>query len=91
MAFTAGADDAQMPVQWQAYRQSGQESLAVRASKKLRSEELLVPALAGTRLRMELDRVPLWRGDHVTVRQLTEDFARYVYLPRLCDAVSAST
>jgi len=75
----------QMPVQWQAYRQSGQESLAVRASKKLRSEELLVPALAGTRLRMELDRVPLWRGDHVTVRQLTEDFARYVYLPRLCD------
>ena len=74
-----------MPVQWQAYRQSGQESLAVRASKKLRSEELLVPALAGTRLRMELDRVPLWRGDHVTVRQLTEDFARYVYLPRLCD------
>ncbi|MGA3403790.1 MAG: DUF499 domain-containing protein, partial [Acetobacteraceae bacterium] len=75
----------QMPVQWQAYRQSGQESLAIRASKKLRSEELLVPALAGTRLRMELDRVPLWRGDHVTVRQLTEDFARYVYLPRLCD------
>ena len=75
----------QVPVQWQAYRQSGQESLAVRASKKLRSEELLVPSLAGTRLRMELDRVPLWRGDHVSIRQLTEDFARYVYLPRLCD------
>jgi len=75
----------QVPVQWQAYRQSGQEGLAVRASKKLRSEELLVPSLAGTRLRMELDRVPLWRGDHVSIRQLTEDFARYVYLPRLCD------
>ena len=34
---------------------------------------------------MELDRVPLWRGDHVAVRQLAEDFARYVYLPRLRD------
>jgi hypothetical protein len=32
---------------------------------------------------MELDRVPLWRGNHVDVRQLVEDFARYVYLPRL--------
>jgi hypothetical protein len=32
---------------------------------------------------MELDRVPLWRGDHVTVKQLAEDFARYLYLPRL--------
>jgi hypothetical protein len=39
--------------------------------------------LAGTSLRMELDRVPLWRGDHVSVAQLREDFARYLYLPRL--------
>ncbi len=75
----------QSPIEWQAYRLSGQESLAVRVTKKLRSEELLVPSLAGTRLRMELDRIPLWRGDHVAVRQLSEDFARYVYLPRLRD------
>ena len=34
---------------------------------------------------MELDRVPLWRGNHVAVRQLAEDFARYVYLRRLRD------
>src|SRR5713226_2981701 len=32
---------------------------------------------------MELDRVPLWRGDHVAVKQLVDDFARYLYLPRL--------
>ena len=32
---------------------------------------------------MVLDRVPLWRGDHVSVRQLADDFARYHYLPRL--------
>ena len=70
-------------VEWQALRLTGQDPLAVRASKKLRSEELLVPALAGTRLRMELDRVPLWRGDHVEIRQLADHFARYLYLPRL--------
>ena len=32
---------------------------------------------------MELDRVPLWRGDHVAIKQLQDDFARYLYLPRL--------
>jgi hypothetical protein len=32
---------------------------------------------------MELDRVPLWRGDHVAIKQLVEDFGRYLYLPRL--------
>jgi hypothetical protein len=36
-------------------------------------------------LRLELDQVPLWRGDYVPIQQLTEDFARYLYLPRLRD------
>ncbi len=80
----------QSPVEWQAFRLSGQEALAVRASKKLRNEELLVPSLAGTRLRMELDRIPLWRGDHVAIKQLAEDFARYMYLPRLKDSLVLS-
>jgi hypothetical protein len=71
------------PVRMEVLRLTGQEPLAVRASKRLRSEELLITTLAGTRLRMELDRVPLWRGDHVSVRQLADDFARYHYLPRL--------
>ena len=73
----------QSPVTWQALRLTGQEPLAVRASKKLRNDELLLTGFAATRLRMELDRVPLWRGDHVAVKQLAEDFARYIYLPRL--------
>jgi hypothetical protein len=34
-------------------------------------------------LRNYLDDVPLWRGEHVAVRQLVEDFARYLYLPQL--------
>jgi hypothetical protein len=75
----------QAPVQWQALRLSGQEALAVRASKKLRNDELLVTAFAGTSLRRELDRIPLWRGNHVAIKQMAEDFGRYVYLPRLAE------
>jgi hypothetical protein len=60
-----------------------QESLAERVSRKLRLEELLFRQLAGTRLRMVLDSIPLWRGDHISTKQLAEDFAKYLYLPRL--------
>jgi hypothetical protein len=81
----------QNAVEWQALRLSGQEPLAVRASKKLRNDELLVTAFAGTSLRRELDRVPLWRGNHVGIRQLAEDFARYVYVPRLADPAVLSS
>jgi len=70
-------------VEFEALKLGGQDTLAVRAFKKLRSEELLIPSLAASRLRLELDRIPLWRGDSVSVRQLVDDFAQYVYLPRL--------
>jgi hypothetical protein len=75
----------QSPIEWQSFRLSGQEPLAARASRKLKNDELLITGLAATRLRLELDQVPLWRGDHVAMKQLVEDFARYMYLPRLRD------
>lgn len=75
----------QSEIDWQAFRLSGSEPLAVRAAKKLRKDELLITSMAGTRLKMELDRVPLWRTEHVTVKQLAEDFGRYLYLPRLAE------
>jgi hypothetical protein len=58
----------------------------VRASKRLYKGELLLTGLGASRLRMELDRVPLWRGDHVAIKQLVDDFGRYLYLPRLKDS-----
>ena len=73
-------------IEWSPIRLTGQDALAVRASKKLKGDELLVTGFAATLLRMELDRVPLWRGDHVSVQQIVEDFARFPYLPRLSDA-----
>lgn len=73
----------QAEIVWQTIRLSGQDALAERASKKLKNDELLVVNFAASRLRMELDRVPLWRGNHVIIRQLVDDFGRYLYLPRL--------
>lgn len=75
----------QAAMEWQALKLSGQDALAARASKKLRGDDLLAVSLAGTMLRMEMDKIPLWRGDHVAIQQLADDFARYVYLPRLAD------
>ncbi len=79
----------QEPMTWEALRLTGTDALAVRASKKLRSDELYLTRFNSTRLKMELDRVPLWRGEqqaHVSVKQLAEDFARYLYLPRMKDS-----
>jgi predicted AAA+ superfamily ATPase len=79
-------ENPQAAVVCQAIRLAGQETLAVRASKKLRNDELLVTSFGATRLRMEMDRVPLWRGDYVAIKQLVDDFGRYLYLPRLKEA-----
>ncbi len=70
-------------VEWQAIRLSGHGGLAERVSKKLANDELMLTKFAASLLRLYLDRIPLWRGDHVAIRQLIEDFGRYVYLPRL--------
>ncbi len=71
------------PVEWNALRLTGDGALAVRVSKKLKGAELFISSLGSTILRKYLDSVPLWRGDSVAVRQLVDDFARYLYLPRL--------
>ena len=78
----------QAAVAWQAIRLTGQEALAVRASKA--TQRRSCDELGATRLRMEMDRVPLWRGDHVAIKQLVDDFGRYLYLPRLKEAAGAA-
>jgi len=77
---------AQSPITWKSTKLTAGEGLAVRASKKLRQAETLVGNLGATVLRKHLDDVPLWRSDHVPVRQVNEDFAQYLYLPRVTNA-----
>ena len=82
-AITPTQKEPGSSVEWQATRLTGSDPLAVRTSARLRRDELLVTTIGSTIVRREIDGVPLWRGDHVPVRTLTEDFAQQLYLPRL--------
>jgi len=72
-------------VEWEAVRVTGSDPIPVRVARKLRNEEGLVVEYAGTRLRLDLDRVPLWRGEHVSTQQLWSDYTQFLYLSRLRD------
>jgi hypothetical protein len=78
-----GQPTPQAALEWQAVKLTGPDPLAVRASKKLRSDTQMATQYAPTLLRQDLDKIPLWRGEHVAVKQLIEDFAKYPYLQRL--------
>lgn len=70
-------------MEWDEYRVTGQDPLAKRAGRRLRNDDLLVLNYASTLLKMDLDNVPLWNGNHVEIKQLIEHYARYPYLARL--------
>jgi hypothetical protein len=62
------------------------ENLAELVSKRVRNDSSLIMNLSPTTLRLEMDSIPLWRdnnGNHVSIRQLIEDFGRYHFLSRL--------
>jgi predicted AAA+ superfamily ATPase len=70
-------------VEWTAIRLTGPDSLPVRAWKRLQRDQAVYTQMGGVPLRLELDRIPLWEGNHVAIRTLSEYFAKYLYLPRL--------
>lgn len=77
--------DPTAAITWAEVKVAGNEPLAVKASKKLISPHgaLVAKTWGAEVLRGELDKIPLWRGDHVSIHQLAEDFAQYIYLQRL--------
>lgn len=81
------SSQAQPPIEWEEVRlQPNGDPLASKSWKKLKEQELVVKDFAGSLLRREVDKVPLWRGNHVTIKQLSEDYAKYLYLQRLRDS-----
>lgn len=70
-------------ISWSEYALRGQDSVAALASKKMIENELLIEFMAGSRLKLDLDRIPLWEGSHVSVEKLADYVAQYIYLPRL--------
>jgi predicted AAA+ superfamily ATPase len=78
-------ESAQAEVEWMTGKVPAQDGLLSRASKKLVSEEGLLPELGPTRLDRDLQKY-IWNGKaHLSLKDLWEYLNRYTYLPRLKD------
>jgi predicted AAA+ superfamily ATPase len=76
-------DTAQSDVELTSARIAAQDSVLDRASKKLVSDEALLPEIGPERLNRELEKY-IWNGkQHVHLKDLWEYLKRYTYLPRL--------
>jgi predicted AAA+ superfamily ATPase len=77
------------PIEWETAKTDGQDGIALRASRKLLNAGSFATAYAAELLRGLLsdeDRLAaLWVDGHVSVNEIWDAFARYVYLPRLRD------
>ena len=85
------------PIEWDPIKVDGEGSLAERASRKLINGGGLYVSYPPVLLRLQLDG-PLsavWEKGHVTVNEVWEAYAKYVYLHRLrsidvlCDCVAS--
>lgn len=76
-------DAQQRSFAWDELRMLGEGQIAQRVSQRLRNDGVLHTRWNGVGLKQWLDRVPLWRGDSVTIRELASFFAQYLYLDKL--------
>jgi len=78
-------ESAQADVEWTTAKVPAQDGLLSRASKKLASDEGLLPELGPARLDRELQKY-IWNGKgHLSLKDLWEYLNRYIYLPRVKD------
>ena len=76
-------ESAQADLEWTSAKVPAQDGLLARASKKLVSDEGLLPELGPARLDRELQKY-IWNGkDHLFLKDLWEYLNRYTYLPRI--------
>jgi uncharacterized protein len=76
-------ESAQADLTWTTAKIPVQDGLLARASKKLVSDEGLLPELGPARLDRELQKY-IWNGkSHLSLKDLWEYLNRYTYLPRL--------
>lgn len=76
-------ESAQSDVEWTSSKVPAQDGLLSRASKKLVSDEGLLPELGPARLDRELQKY-IWNGKpHLHLKDLWEYLNRYTYLPRV--------
>lgn len=76
-------ESAQAELEWTSAKVPAQDGLLARASRKLVSDEGLLPELGPARLDRELQKY-IWNGkDHLFLKDLWEYLNRYTYLPRV--------
>jgi hypothetical protein len=76
-------ESAQAELAWTSGKVPSQDGLLARASKKLVSDEGLLPELGPTRLDRDLQKY-IWNGKaHLSLKELWEFLNRFTYLPRL--------
>lgn len=98
LVLTPSQEPGTNEVTWQTTRAGAAGDLADRVSKKLGTEEKLIPTYGGVRVKMDLDRFNLWsdRND-ISVADLWAQYARFPYMPRvasfrtLAEAISDGT
>jgi predicted AAA+ superfamily ATPase len=83
--LTPYQDSGSPEVAWDESKINGSptDPLTLRVTKKLLTQSQLYNDFASSELRINLDKVPLWRGNYVPIKMLREDFAKYLYLPKL--------
>lgn len=75
----AGASE----ITWNEIRMQAQDTISARVSRRMVDQDAsLWESMGFTHLKHYLDQY-LWRGNHVQIRTLLDDFARFLYLPRL--------
>jgi hypothetical protein len=80
-------DPRQPELAWDEVRLQGPDNLASRVGRKLKNDGQLIVQYSAASLKLEMERYNLWgEGDHISLKQVWEYFARYPYLPRLLDA-----
>lgn len=75
----------QSQIDWESARLQGQDPLPVRMAKRLITNEGLFTRYGPARLGMVLNEFFWPQYDHINTRQLWENLASYLYLPRLTD------
>ncbi|MBW7891560.1 MAG: ATP-binding protein, partial [Chitinophagaceae bacterium] len=78
--LTPFQNEGNSEIEWDESKMNGptHDPYLTRILKKLTSQGLLYNEFGATVLRNNLDKIPLWRGNDVQVRQLKEDFAKYL-------------
>jgi hypothetical protein len=73
------------PIRIEAKRMQSGDRLAGRAAKRMLQDATLATTYGSPNLRLDLDRIPLWRDGRIEVKALFDLYAQYVYLQRLVD------